>query len=88
MLWWRIKNLERRDAVADLILPPGGVFKEERVAKMTANRRKWTTCLLKDALAIFRLKTDGARVDLIKRLTDYLFDPSITKGNISTQHIY
>ena len=53
--------------------------KDERHVKVTENKKKWTTLLLKSILSLFGLEKSGIRSDLIERLLDYLLLPKVKK---------
>ena len=53
--------------------------KDERHVKVTENKKKWTTQLLKNVLSLFGLEKSGVRSDLIDRLLDYLLLPTMIK---------
>jgi hypothetical protein len=49
-------------------------------AKFTQSRKKWTMNLLKEACDLLGLDKGGNRVDICKRLADYLVSPTETKS--------
>ena len=53
--------------------------RDERHVKVTENKKKWTTQLLKSILSLFGLEKSGIRGDLIERLLDYLHLPKMIK---------
>jgi hypothetical protein len=53
---------------------------EDIESKFTQSRKKWTMNLLKEACDLLGLDKGGNRVDICKRLADYLVSPSETKS--------
>lgn len=54
---------------------------QEKIEKVTDNKKKWTVALLKEALGLFGLEKGGSREELCKRLVDYLSAPRIVVHN-------
>jgi hypothetical protein len=53
--------------------------KEKKLKKLKEKKSKWVSSLLKDALNLFGLPVGGTRDELVGRLIDFLFNPSIIK---------
>jgi hypothetical protein len=53
---------------------------EDIESKFTQSRKKWTMNLLKEACDLLGLDKGGNRVDICKRLADYLVSPTETKS--------
>jgi hypothetical protein len=67
------KNIRQFKGFAD------GTSKEDKIAKVTENKKKWTVQALKDSLGLFGLEKSGTREELIVRLVEYLMKPTVTK---------
>lgn len=50
-------------------------IKEEKIAKVTENKKKWTVVVLKDCLGLFGLEKSGTRDELVEKLCEYLMKP-------------
>ncbi len=63
-----------------------GFNKEEKITKLTENKKKWTVAQLKSAATLFGFERSGTRDDLILRLVDYLASPVALKEDEGHAH--
>ena len=56
-----------------------GTSKEDKIAEVTKNKKKWTDQALKKSLGLFRLEKSGTREELIVRLVEFLMRPIVAE---------
>jgi len=61
--------------------------KDERLAKILENKKKWTVALLKECLSLVGVSQVGTREEIAAKLTDYLDSPTVTKSDGSTKTV-
>jgi HMG (high mobility group) box len=79
------KKLETKKNIRQFSGFPAGVNKDEKISKMTENKKKWTVSILKTSMELFGLEKSGTREELIARLIDYLMKPKEIKGEASAK---
>ena len=57
--------------------------KNEKLTKVTENKKKWTVQLLKSVLGLFGMEKTGTRNELVEKLMDYLMSPTAIKEESS-----
>ena len=53
--------------------------KNEKLSRVTENKKKWTVPLLKDCMGLFGMEKTGTRAELVEKLMDYLMSPKVIK---------
>jgi HMG (high mobility group) box len=79
------KKLETKKNIRQFSGFPAGVNKDEKISKMTENKKKWTVGILKTCMELFGLEKSGTREELIVKLIDYLMKPKEIKGEDSAK---